>query len=319
MRVAVVGAGFGARVVAGVFRDQGMDVDVVSPRDPAAVRAAIAAPVDLVSVHSPPFLHTEHVGWALEHGHDVLCDKPFGRTADEARAMLTDAEGAGVLHLLNFEFRQEPTRVALQQVVVDGRIGEPVHVHWTAFTSGSRRPLRRYGWLFDREAGGGWIGAFGSHAIDTVRCLMGEVEDATGSCRIDLPERPDADGAMHRCTAEDAFTAQLRMVGGATATIDTAFAAPVNIVPRITVFGTEGVAELVGSTELHVRRAGEPETVQTFEPFDGDPHLPAMRPWANLVREAVETRRQITPSFADGVACARVMDMLRAVATRHSV
>ncbi|MDQ1433062.1 MAG: hypothetical protein QOF40_3664, partial [Actinomycetota bacterium] len=162
MRVAIVGAGFGARVVAAVFRDEGVEVDVVSARDRAAVRAAIAAPVDLVSVHSPPFLHAEHVGWALEQGRDVLCDKPFGRSADEARAMLADAERSGVLHLLNFEFRQEPTRVALRQVVTDGRIGHPVHLHWTAFNSGSRRPLRRYGWLFDRDAGGGWIGAFGS-------------------------------------------------------------------------------------------------------------------------------------------------------------
>jgi predicted dehydrogenase len=312
MRVVIVGAGFGARVVAGVFRDEGMEVDVVSPRDAAAVRTAIAAPVDLVSVHSPPFLHAEHVGWALEHGRDVLCDKPFGRSAEEARAMLTDAERAGVLHLLNFEFRQEPTRVALRQVVTDGRIGDPVHLHWTAFNSGSRRPLRRYGWLFDRDAGGGWIGAFGSHVIDTIRWLLGEITDATATCRTDITERPDAEGTMHRCTAEDAFTAQLQIEGGATATIDTAFAAPVNVMPRITVFGTEGAVELIGSTEMHVRRAGEPASVQTFEPFDGDPHLPAMRPWVGLVREAVETRRQITPSFADGVACARVMDMLRA-------
>jgi predicted dehydrogenase len=312
MRVAIVGAGFGARVVAGVFRDEGSDVEVVSARDDAAVRAAIAAPVDLVSVHSPPFLHATHVGWALEQGRDVLCDKPFGRSADEARAMLAAAEGAGVLHLLNFEFRQEPTRVALRQVVADGGIGTPVHLHWTAFNSGSRRPLRQYGWLFDREAGGGWIGAFGSHVIDTIRGLLGEITDATATLRTDITERPDADGAMHRCTAEDAFTAQLQIEGGATATIDTAFAAPVNLMPRITVFGTEGVAELIGSTELHVRRPGEATTVRTFEPFDGDPHLPAMRPWVSLVRKAVETRRQITPSFADGVACARVMDMLRA-------
>ncbi len=312
MRIAVVGTGFGARVVAGVYRDEGIEVDVVSPRDPAAVRAAIAAPVDLVSVHSPPFLHAEHVGWALEHGRDVLCDKPFGRSAAEAQHMLTATEAAGVLHFLNFEFRQEPTRLALRAVVDDGRIGEPVHLHWTAFNSGSRRPLRRYGWLFDREAGGGWIGAFGSHAIDTVRWLMGEIVDVSGGCRIDLPERPDADGTMHRCTAEDAFTAHLRLASGATATIDTSFAAPVNVTPRITLFGTDGVAELVGATKLRVRRAGEADDVVAFAPFDGDPHLPAMRPWAALVREAVETRTQLAPSFADGVACARVMDLLRA-------
>jgi predicted dehydrogenase len=166
--------------------------------------------------------------------------------------------------------------------------------------------------LFDRELGGGWIGAFGSHVIDTVRWLMGEIVDAQGGCRIDIPERPDRDGTMQRCTAEDAFTAHLRLASGATATIDTAFAAPVHLAPRLTLFGTDGVAELVGATELSVRRPGEPPEVTTFAPFTGDPHLPAMRPWVAAVRDAIETRRPLEPSFADGVACAEVMDTLRA-------
>src|SRR3954452_19360932 len=184
MRAAVIGSGFGERVVAGVYTAEGIDLDVVPPRDPDAVRAAIAAPVDLVSVHSPPFMHAEHVGWALERGRDVLCEKPVGRSADEGRPMLQAAQAADVLHFLNFEFRQEPTRVALRNILDEGRIGEPVHLQWSAFNSGSRRPLRRYGWLFDREAGGGWIGAFGSHVIDTIRWMIGEINDATADVRI---------------------------------------------------------------------------------------------------------------------------------------
>jgi predicted dehydrogenase len=311
VRVAVIGAGFGNRVVAEVLREQGVDVDVVSARDPDAVRAAIGAPVDLVSVHSPPFLHTEHVRLALDAGHDVLCDKPFGCSATEAGDLLAAARDAGVLHFVNFEFRRDPTRLALQRVLDDGRIGAPVHLHWTSFTSASRRPLRRYGWLFDRARGGGWIGAFGSHVFDTVRWLMGEIVDARGGCRIDVTERPDDEGRLHECTAEDAFTAHLRLASGATATIDTAFAAPVNVAPRITVFGTDGEAELIGATELRVRRAGEETHVTTFEPFAGDMHFPAMRPWLAEVVGAVERREQLTPSFADGAACAEVMDILR--------
>jgi predicted dehydrogenase len=311
VRVAVIGAGFGERVVAPVLQELGADVDVVSARDGDAVRAAIGAPVDLVCVHSPPFLHVEHVRLALEAGRDVLCDKPFGCSAADARDLLSAAGDAGVLHFVNFEFRKDPTRVALARVLDEGRIGTPVHLHWTSFTSASRRPLRPYGWLFDRARGGGWIGAFGSHVFDTVRWLMGEIDDATGGCRIDVVERPDGDGRPHRCTAEDAFTAHLRLASGATATIDTAFAAPVNVVPRITVFGTEGDAELVAANELRVRRPGEDTDVTTFEPFTGDMHLPAMRPWLTDVVAAVERREQITPSFADGLACAEVMDTLR--------
>ena len=77
IRLGVIGSGFGARVVAPVFAatDGCAVVDVVSARDAAAVRNLCArGDVDLISVHSPPFLHTEHVDRAIDAGHAVLCD-----------------------------------------------------------------------------------------------------------------------------------------------------------------------------------------------------------------------------------------------------
>jgi predicted dehydrogenase len=311
MRVALIGTGFGARIVAGCYRDAGMAVEIVSPRDGVAVRAACADDVDLVSVHSPPFLHAEHVGIALDHRRDVLCDKPFGVSAVESRAMLARAEGVGGLHFLNFEFRADPSRIAIKRLIDEGAIGAVRHVHWTAFNAGSRVPLRRHGWLFDKTRGGGWIGAFGSHVFDALRWLVGEIETVSGETRIDVAERPDADDVLHPSTAEDAFVARLRFVDGATALVDTAFAAPATLPPRITIFGTDGLIEAIGATEIRVRGSAADRDIH-FEPFDGDPHLPAMRPWAVTVRDAIAARRQIAPNFHDGVACAEVMDRLRA-------
>ena len=105
MRVAVIGTGFGKHAAAPAYETLGFDVEVVSPRDDSAVQKAIASDVDLVSVHSPPFMHLDHVTAAIDHGHAVLCDKPFGRNAAEAEAMRDRARDAGVLGFLNFEFR----------------------------------------------------------------------------------------------------------------------------------------------------------------------------------------------------------------------
>lgn len=313
LRVALIGTGFGERTVAGCYREAGMEVEIVSPRDPSAVRAACAADVALVSIHSPPFLHAEHVGIALDHGRNVLCDKPFGVSAVEARAMLARAETAGVLHFLNFEFRADPSQQALKRLIDEGAIGTVRHIHWTAFNAGSRVPLRRHGWLFDKARGGGWIGAFGSHVFDALRWLVGEIEEVTGETRIDIAERPDAEGTLHPATAEDAFAARLRFADGATALVDTAFAAPANLPPRITIFGMDGLIEAVGSTEIRLRGSAGDRDIH-LEPFTGDPHLPAMRPWVRMVRDAIAEGRQIAPNFRDGVACAEVMDRLRAAA-----
>jgi predicted dehydrogenase len=322
MRVAVVGAGFGQRVVAPVFAaTPGCEVvDVVSARDDDGVRALVTRPdVDLVSVHSPPFLHAAHVRLALAAGKAVLCDKPFALDGEESAALEAEARAAGVVALCNFEFRYEPARAILRELVADGALGGIEHVQMTRISAGTRVPLRRWGWLFDRALGGGWVGAWGSHAIDSLRHIFGvEVTDVQARLRIDVRERPDHDGNLHVCTAEDGFTASLVLSNGATVAIDSGFAAVANVAPRFTVFGSEAVAEIVGESRVTVRRPdGSREAIDRAR-ADGaanaDGHVEPMRRFAAVVRDAV-TSGEVpadAPTFADGRACDSVLDRLRA-------
>jgi predicted dehydrogenase len=316
VRVGIIGLGFGARVVAPMFKEtEGCEVvDVVSPRDDAAVNALCArADVDVISVHSPPFLHLGHVRRAIEAGHAVACDKPFGRNAGEAAAMHDLAAERGVINVVNFEFRYDPVRERLRSLVKSGAVGDPVHFHSTMFTAHSRKPLRPYGWLFDQQLGGGWLGAFGSHLIDFARWTFGEIVAASAELRTTIAERPDAAGELHTCSADDGFVATLRSDTGVTIVIDSTFAAPVTLPPHTVVIGTDGVLEVEGDRRiiLHTADGGREE----FEPSAGNDNLylvPVQR-WAAAVRDAVRSGavEPGTPVFADGVACAKVMDELR--------
>ncbi len=314
LKVVVVGRGFGARVVAPVFAaTEGCEViDVVSPRDDAAVADAIAR-ADLVAVHAPPFAHRHIVERALDAGRAVLCDKPFGTSEDDALAMADRATAAGVPLLVNFEFRWHPVRTVLRGLIRDGAVGPVEHVQWTAYNSGSRVPLRPYGWLFDAAQGGGWIGAWGSHVLDFLRWTLGDVVAASALLRTTVTERPDADGRMHACTAEDGFTATLDHAGGASVTIDTTFVAPVTVPQRVTVIGADGALEVVADRRITRRDADGTHEVFTFDPPAEDPHLVPMRRWAEVVRDAARTGAPDPEAAvaADGVACARIMDALR--------
>jgi predicted dehydrogenase len=316
--VGVIGRGFGQTVVAPVFdQTEGCTlVDVISPRDAAAVRALCGHPdVDLVAVHAPPFLHPQCVAAALDAGKDVLCDKPFGTSTADAEAMAAAARDADAVALLNFEFRHHPGRIALRSLIRDGAIGTVEHLQWTVFGAGFRVPLRQYGWLFDRERGGGWIGAWGSHVIDFLRWTFGDLVDASARLRTDISERPDADGAMHQCTAEDGFTALLRTASGVSVTIDTTFSAVKNSPPRVVVLGSDGTLESIADGKITLRNAEGTHEVFAFEAPREDPHLVPMRAWAQVVRDAARDGAvpDGAPTFADGVECARVMDALRGV------
>lgn len=310
VRIGVIGTGFGARVVAPVFEaTEGCDVvDVVSARDADAVAELCRRDLDLVSVHSPPFLHAEHVRAAVGAGHHVLCDKPFGVHAGEAAEMLELADAGEVVHAVNFEFRHQPARRRAYDLVRSGAIGRVEHVQWTYTGAVFRRPLREYGWLFDRVRGGGWVGAWGSHAVDTLRWLVGEVRGATARCRITIPERPDGDGRPRPVDAEDAFTAWLDFESGATAVLDSTSSAAATVAHRIVITGSDGVVEIVADAKVVAKLADG--TRDEFVPDETarDPHLVPMRRWAERVRDAVRDGEPPTPSFADGLACRRVLD-----------
>jgi predicted dehydrogenase len=318
VKVAVIGTGFGKRVVAPVYNatDGCEVVDVVSARDDKAVADLVTRPdVDLVTIHSPPFLHAPHVRAALAAGKAVVCDKPFALTVDEAADLHAEADAARALAFCNFEFRYAPARALLRDMVRDASIGTVEHVQWTHLSSGSRVPMRPWGWLFDRALGGGWIGAWGSHAIDMLRFVFGaEITDVQALLRIDVEERTDTDGTPHLCTAEDGLSASLLLDNGVTVAIDSGFAAVATLAPRFTVFATEAVVDVFADERVVVRTAdGEIDTID-IPADDGDRHLAPMRRFAEVVRDAVAGGEmpEHAPTFADGHACDEVLDRLRA-------
>ncbi len=310
MKVAIIGRGFGVYAMQPAFEARGWDVDVVPSRDEQAVSAACAGDADLVAVHSPPFQHREHVLKAIDAGKDVLCDKPFGRNAAEAREMRDAAKAAGLLHFLNFEFREQPAMVAAKAMLVEGKIGELQHISITSHANYiGGRP---FGWLNDAEKGGGWIGAWGSHQIDALRWLAGsEIDSCETTTRIDAPERALEGGGTKTATAEDAFVATFNMENGITAMMDAAFAAPLNL-PGITrLLGSAGAIDIENNAKVTLLCPDEePQVLDRSEDW-GKKVWPAIAGWIGRIEEAREKREQIAPNFDDGVAVAEVMDKMR--------
>ena len=133
LRIGLIGTGFIGRshaialsAVGTVFDDVEPPVlelvaDVDEPRAAAARRALgfrratsdwrslIADPdVDIVDVCTPNHLHREMVLTALAAGKHVYCEKPLAFNLKDARDMLDAARKAGVVHMVNFNYRVVP-------------------------------------------------------------------------------------------------------------------------------------------------------------------------------------------------------------------
>lgn len=188
----VVGSGHGLRIHLPGLRAAGFNVVALVGNDPErtarrADRAGIPrAFTDLdtaiaetgaraVTIASPPHTHGQMVLTAVARGCHVLSEKPFARDAEEAGQLLAAVEQAGVIHLLGNQFRVLPERILIARAIAEGAIGKArlltMIQHVSLMTTGIQWPE----WWLDPNAGGGWLGASGSHMIGQAHSWLGRI------------------------------------------------------------------------------------------------------------------------------------------------
>lgn len=326
--VGIIGTGFGTHVIGPAFASiaHAEVRGVASTRLERAERAAgdlgaafatdvpsvlfERSDVDLVCVAAPPHEHHPLVIGALEAGKHVLCEKPFGVDVDEALHMLETARRADRLHFVDFEFRTLPQRRAVDRLIRDGVLGEPMHLTITAMVDGGRFPAIRREWWQRRELGGGWLRAMGSHFLDAVRWWLGEVTEASGSLErrgLGIEGVDDVADVDLSVIADDGFVVGLRTDTGATCTIVSSATVGATTQPRIALHGTTGTAVLEGDEILTVTLADGSSSEQRFDMSTGHPSSAPLAVWAGDIVDAIRTGSQIGPNFVDGVRCQEIM------------
>jgi len=275
----------------------------------------------VVNIATPPNTHGPLVLSAISRGCHVLCEKPFARDAKEARAMLAAAQRAGVVHLVGHEFRWTPDRALLARAVTQGLIGKPrlatfiQHLALVANPDAKMPP-----WWFDEKAGGGWLGAHGSHIIDQVRTVVGEFVSLSAT----LPTVSAREGV-----AEDSYAVRFQTANAVEGILQHTAGAWGPMAGLTRVAGTEGTAWIEGGAVKVADRGGTrdlPVPADLVLPQPAAPSVdPKQRPpgielsaftrLCEALRAAMDGEAPATtvpiPTFADGVACMEVMDGIR--------
>jgi predicted dehydrogenase len=336
----VVGTGFGARVHVPALRAAGFDVVALVGRDRErtarrAERAGVEhadgslaealsrSEVDVVSIAAPPDAHAPLAIEACRAGRHVLCEKPFALDALEAESMRMAAEAAGVVALVGHEFRWAPDRALAARAIADGAIGEPRLATLVQYVPLVADPDAKVPeWWFDETRGGGWLGASGSHIVDQVRTWFGEI--ASVSATLPTVARRDA--------AEDSFVVRLTTEAGVEVVLQqTAASWTPGVAGMTVVAGTDGTLELTAEGVCVSDRTGRrvlpvpddlamPAAAASDDPRHRYTHLelgPSTR-LCEALRARIEGREPVSPvpvpTFADGLACMRVLDAVRASA-----
>jgi len=196
--------------------------------------------VDGVVIATPSAQHADQAIQALDRGVAVFCQKPLGRNAAEARAVVDAARAADRLLGLDLSYRHTRAMRQIHPIVVGGMVGR-IHAVDLVFHNayGPDKP-----WFYDAAlSGGGCVIDLGVHLIDLALWTLGfpKVINVSGHLFAQgepLPSNPSVveDFAVATLTLDEGAIVRLacswRLHAGRDAEIRAAF------------YGTEGGAAL---------------------------------------------------------------------------
>ncbi len=281
--------------------------------------------------------HLEPTIAAAQAGKHVICEKPLGRTAEEAFAVWSGVAETGVKAMTAFNYRFFPAIRLVKEMLEDGTLGEVRHFRARYHQEWLVDPQAPTSWRLNKEtAGSGALGDLGAHIIDLARYLVGEPSTISANTVTFTQERPGG-----TVDVDDAFDAVLQFEGGALGTLEATRVAPgrknhmrfeISTTKGTVIFDQERMNEL----ELHLAgttpgdRAQGFRTVlvsETYHPYWENwwPHGHMIGWEDSFVHEmehllsAIRNDTPIGPHGAtleDGYRCAEVADaILRAAQT----
>ncbi len=135
--------------------------------------------VNAVYIATPPGSHRELALQAAAAGKACYVEKPFGRTAGEAKEMVDAFDAAGLPLLVAYYRRRLPRFVEAKQIIASS-LGTITGVHYEM--SRLHQPGRDHGWRTRADvSGGGLFHDLGSHLLDLLDHLLGPLGNVAGT------------------------------------------------------------------------------------------------------------------------------------------
>ena len=263
---------------------------------------------DVVVIGLPNYLHEEAVAAAAAAGKAVLCTKPLGRNAEEARRILETVEKAGVFGGYLEDLCYTPKTLKAVAAVEAGALGD---VTWVR--SRETHPGPHSAWFWDgRLTGGGAIIDLGCHCIEIIRNFVGkENRPVEVMCHTDTLVHPIAD--------EDNAIALIRFESGAIGQFEVSWTFRGGMDLRDEVAGTHGTIWLnhflrtgfemftAGGQSGYVAEKAETSAGWLFPVGDEVSELGYVDMFSDMFN-AIDSGGQPRETFYDGYVVNAIMD-----------
>ena len=193
------------------------------------------ADVQAVVICSETNRHLELILAAAKARKHLFAEKPLGFTARDSYAMAKAIERANLLFTTGYFMRTDPKHIFLKDEIAKGNLGKITRIGGSNCHSGSLGGWfdKEWRWMADPKfAGVGGFGDLGTHSLDIMMWLMGEVASATADIKVVTGRYGDCD---------ESGAGLMKFKNGATGTLAAGWVDIANPV-TLEVSGTEGHA-----------------------------------------------------------------------------
>jgi predicted dehydrogenase len=223
-----------------------------------------------VVICSETNLHHELVLAAAKAGKHMFVEKPLGITGKESVEMAQAIDKAKLLFTTGYFMRINPRHLYLKSEVDKGHFGKITRVRGSNCHSGSLEGWfdTEWRWMTDpNQAGLGAFGDLGTHKLDILMWLFGDVESVTGDVKT-------VTGRYGAC--DETGEALIKFKNGITGTLAAGWV-DVEDPVQLLISGTEGHAVMVDShlyyRSKHVPNSNSKDPMTSFPPGPKPPMI----------------------------------------------
>ena len=208
--------------------------------------------LDAVSVCTYNAAHAVPTIYALDHGVNVLLEKPFTVTTEEAIEVMRAEKKSGKVLSIGFQPRGDENMQMIKKVVQSGVLGK---VYYIQTGGGRRRGIPNSTFIEKKTAGIGALGDIGCYSLDVVLNAIGYPKPLTVSGyksayfgtnpKYATPDKfHTAEENAKRFSVDDFAAAFVRLEGDIILDFRIAWAMHVDTPGDTIIFGTEGALRI---------------------------------------------------------------------------
>lgn len=167
---------------------------------------------DEVVVLTPDHTHDAYICRAMQHGCDVICEKPLTTSLDKLQRILDTREATGRRCRVTFNYRYAPWNATIKRELMTGALGRITSVTRRHSFGQVRGAEYFHRWHAQMDCSGGMLVHKSTHYLDLINFYLGSVPKtvyARGQRNVFTPENARALGlAEHGARCADCACAE---------------------------------------------------------------------------------------------------------------